>query len=58
MTEQPQDPLGDLFKAMAKKPGLAPSRKGSKYCANADGGRNGSVASGGTIEYCTCDRCF
>jgi len=39
-------------------PTMGPSRNGSKYCANAEGGRNGSIASGGTITYCTCDRCF
>ena len=37
---------------------MGPSKNGSRYCANAEGGRNGSIASGGTIEYCTCDRCF
>ena len=37
---------------------MGPSKNGSKYCANAAGGRNGSVASGGTIKYCTCDVCF
>jgi len=29
-----------------------PSRKGSRHC------RSGSIASGGTREYCTCDTCF
>lgn len=37
---------------------LAPTKNGSKNCANAEAGRNGSIASGGTIKYCTCDRCF
>ena len=30
---------------------MGPSKNGSQYCANAEGGRNGSIASGGTIEY-------
>ena len=37
---------------------MGPSKNGSKNCANAEGGRNGSVASGGTVKYCTCDVCF
>jgi len=40
------------------KPVMGPSKNGSKYCANTEGGRNGSIASGGTVEYCTCDSCF
>jgi len=28
------------------------TREGSRYC------ESGSLASGGTREYCTCDRCF
>jgi|GEM_PF-7029006 len=30
----------------------SPSREGSRSC------ESGSVASGGTREYCTCDRCW
>lgn len=41
----------------ADRPTLAPSRKGSATCANKDTGR-GSIASGGPVTYCTCDRCF
>ena len=37
---------------------MGPSKNGSKNCANAEVGRNGSVASGGTVKYCTCDVCF
>lgn len=31
---------------------FGPDKKGSPYC------RSGSIASGGTREYCTCDTCF
>jgi len=39
---------------------MGPSKNGSRYCANARKayGGNGSIASGGTNEYCTCDVCF
>jgi len=37
---------------------MGPSRNGSKNCANAEDGFNGSIASGGTTKYCTCDVCF
>lgn len=37
---------------------LAPTKNGSKNCANAKAGRNGSVASGGTVKYCSCNACF
>jgi hypothetical protein len=33
-------------------PPYGPSRNGSKYC------ESGSIASGGTREFCTCDVCY
>lgn len=46
----------DHAAARGENPGVprppGPSRNGSPRC------RSGSIASGGTREYCTCDTCF
>lgn len=46
----------DLLKAAGKQPAtprpFGPGREGSRMC------QSGSIASGGTREYCTCDTCF
>lgn len=49
----------DAIKAVDKiASAIRPSREGSRQCANTQAGRNGSIASGGTVAYCTCDNCF
>lgn len=38
---------------------LAPSHFGSRFCYNAERGKEaGSLASGGTVAHCSCSGCF
>jgi hypothetical protein len=52
--------IWDEYKARLAKQGLpfvdyGPSREGSECCRNR---HNPSIASGGTVERCTCAGCF
>lgn len=46
----------DMLAGRGRKPAFprpaSPSREGSRMC------ESGSIASGGTRAYCTCDRCW
>ena len=56
-TKMTRDSLAELARMMdacemCKNKGMRPTHDGSPRC------ESGSIASGGTVEHCTCDVCF